>query len=590
MKITKVFTLGIALLVSALPSLGQYTVLVDDSSNIIFPTNLSSIPAAGLTGTVPTNTLPGLLSGLSVGDGSWLTSLPSTTPLNLVVLGDSRSLPTGSSWANLISNRTTINGITVLSNLAVAGSTVSNVAIQFTNSLVLSPTNTGVPCVLAIWVGVNDYSTVTIPTLFSTLSNITVQAIAAGYKVMMFTEPGYHAALPGYPELFEAENIKLRAFSTNFYRLIDTAVMLGNPATNEVYSDAVHLTAPASMRLAEYVEWTLLYGYTGRNSASPVTILSPPWENRLRKTGDVASNLTVNGTFTIAGETYRGSSTWLCTNLSYSTITTGFTFNTYYTYAKIQMQAAGGPGGSGRVGAAGSVRTGGGSGSGGAYSEDTFSIAELVAINPSWSITLGCRGVGGIAQTSDDSDGVLGVAAASSFFYVTNGTNAILYCQSGGRGHAGTTGAGVAPTATLGLYAGGAGIASSATGLVGLTGTPIANGRGAPSGGTGGGITTGNADSAGGNGGALYSLRATGVGGIGGTAGNPGENSWNIIGLVQTTVGPGGGGSKVGGNGGAGGSGGWGAGGAGGGAADNGNDSGPGGDGGGSWIRVTQFR
>lgn len=68
-----------ALIASIVAAFGQYTVLVDDSSNIIFPTNLASIPAAGLTGTVPTNALSGILPALSIGDGSGLTNVTSST-------------------------------------------------------------------------------------------------------------------------------------------------------------------------------------------------------------------------------------------------------------------------------------------------------------------------------------------------------------------------------------------------------------------------------------------------------------------------------------------------------------------------------
>ena len=74
-----------ALIASVVAAFGQYAVLVDDSSNVIFPTNLSSIRAEGLTGTVPTNTLPGLLSGLSVGNGGGVVTNLAAPTVVLVV-------------------------------------------------------------------------------------------------------------------------------------------------------------------------------------------------------------------------------------------------------------------------------------------------------------------------------------------------------------------------------------------------------------------------------------------------------------------------------------------------------------------------
>lgn len=247
-------------------------------------------------------------------------------------------------------------------------------------------------------------------------------------------------------------------------------------------------------------------------------------------------------------------------------------------------------GGSGRRGAAGSDRYGGGGGGGGGIAVAEFPASVLGATEFVW---VGDKGVGGAAQTTNDTNGNPGSTGyPSAFGCVDNtlsgstATGTKLKTGAGIPAGGGTNAAGAAGT-------GGAGFPSLALIGTGSSGGAGSNGAGAaatasglacPGGGGGGGINTSNTAAAGGAGGGTGLASGSGpiafyVGGAGGAVGVAGEDGANASTPVAGSGGGGGGASTsaVGGDGGAGGI--YGAGGGGGGASANGFASGKGGDG-----------
>lgn len=242
---------------------------------------------------------------------------------------------------------------------------------------------------------------------------------------------------------------------------------------------------------------------------------------------------------------------------------------------RVTMRSAGGGGGSGRKGAAGSVRGGGASGQGGGLSQWDIPYASIT----SWpvALTVGAGGAGGASVSSNDTDGNPGVSGGDCSF------GSYLVAKGGQRGLGGTNTGASANGAT---YMFGSGnilgsqqnLASSSTGAAGSSAARASDGSGL-TGGSGGGITTGNVFSAGGLGGGSGALQSVGTTG-GSTDGASGSNGADN-GLFYQGAGGGGGASSVLTNAGSGGNGGnYGAGGGGGGAAVNAvGNSGAGGNG-----------
>lgn len=141
--------------------------------------------------------------------------------------------------------------------------------------------------------------------------------------------------------------------------------------------------------------------------------------------------------------------------------------------------------GSGRRGAAGTVRTGGSGGGGAGCLLDHWLPASF--FGSTYSVTIGSAGIGGAAVTTDDTNGNSGTVAGTT----TLASTGVLAVFPGGPGAGGST------SAASGGYQGypnaGAGSSSSATGGAGVIGAPLVT-VGGPS---GGGITSGNVAGAG---------------------------------------------------------------------------------------------
>jgi hypothetical protein len=244
----------------------------------------------------------------------------------------------------------------------------------------------------------------------------------------------------------------------------------------------------------------------------------------------------------------------------------------------ITIIGAGSGGGSGRKGAAGTVRCGGGGAGSPGWLREVWIPASLWGAT--YSVTLAAGGAGGAARSTNDTDGATGTQAGATSL-VTNGRT--WSAQSGGGGVAGTasssgTGFGGYPGAQTGAGA-------SATGGVG--GSPGDTfGTSNPAAGAGGGITSGDSASAGGASGSsiTISLAAASAGVVGGaspgagagaTGGYPGGSGGGGAASTTTNAQTGGAGGFPGGSGG------------GGGAALNGvGNSGAGGLGANSFISV----
>ena len=253
----------------------------------------------------------------------------------------------------------------------------------------------------------------------------------------------------------------------------------------------------------------------------------------------------------------------------------------------IRSQNPGNGGGSGRRGAAGTVRCGGGGGSAGSFSETRVAAASLPR---TLYITVGTPGTGGAGVATDDTNGSAGTAATVNAVKTdtsaTTAANTLMLTSSGVGGSGGTAASGTGGTAGAGRWIPSPGAAASTTGGVGGNGSAAGSCPG--SGGAGGGLDAANTNRAGGTGGYPAGVHVTQVAGgtAGGGAGNVGVGP---IGDVLDSAGGGsGGGSNSAGPGGAGGNGGpYGGGGGGGGASVNGQLSGKGGDGGRGFVEIS---
>lgn len=245
--------------------------------------------------------------------------------------------------------------------------------------------------------------------------------------------------------------------------------------------------------------------------------------------------------------------------------------------AFVYLIAGGGGGGSGRRGAAGTVRCGGGGGGTGVIQEFFVPAAHW---GTTYSVTIGAGGTGGVAKTTDDTNGSAG--GSGGVTSISTGSLTLRTATPGGGG-AGTATNGLGGSAANSQSASGG--TASATGGAGATGNNSA-GPAPTGGGSGGGITTGDVAGAGGPGGGLsYLISAAAP--TGGVVGGAAPANGIALGAGLPGSGGGGGAASITGpaqagangaqHGGAGG---------GGGASLNGNNSGAGGDGAPGFARV----
>lgn len=259
------------------------------------------------------------------------------------------------------------------------------------------------------------------------------------------------------------------------------------------------------------------------------------------------------------------------------------TIPTGATWCDIEIQGNGGPGGGGRRGAASSNRGAGGGGAAGGRVWRRFSVAELLALGSTLTLTIAAQASGGAGATTDSTNGSAGTAAAANTAAI--GATTILTAPSGAAGVAGTTSSGTGGVATSWVYTGGdGGAGSTSAAVVGGTAMVAAGG-----GGGGGGISNTNSrvgGAAGGVGDYAMDLASGPAGGS--SAGSAGTSATGRSVLASGSGGGGGAAGDTAGTvpGGVGGDGVGGGGGGGGGGATNGANGGNGGKGGVGWIRV----
>lgn len=247
---------------------------------------------------------------------------------------------------------------------------------------------------------------------------------------------------------------------------------------------------------------------------------------------------------------------------------------------RLVLVAGGSGGGSGARRASGVASSGGGGGQGGAVSLFDLASADLVA---SASVYVGAGGAGGVAVTTNDTDGANGAVGGDTFVYPIISGSAVVSLQARASGTRAAAG-GAAGASVVG-GAGGSGVWEPPWGGSGVNGAAGGNadiqlGLSAGSGGAGGGITSGGVANGGGAGSYGSALRAVNVGAAVGAAVSVADFGTPMAGSVKAGAGAGGGASSVTGAGGAGGDGvAHGGGGGGGGSSMNGFASGKGGDG-----------
>lgn len=250
------------------------------------------------------------------------------------------------------------------------------------------------------------------------------------------------------------------------------------------------------------------------------------------------------------------------------------------TSVRVTIIASGAGGGSGRRGAAGSVRCGGGSGGGSGITSNL--VIPASALGTTFSVTIPAGGAGGAAITANDTNGNGGSGSSATTEFASG--SAKLVTWSGGSG-----GGGTATTGTAGSSASGAslvGVSGSAASTTGGAGNAGGSGYGCPSGGSGGGVTSADAAGAGGAGGVPWAF-SNGNGGSGGVVGgaSPGAGEAAKAGLTGGAAGGGAASITTTAQAGADATA-YGVGGSGGGASLNGNNSGAGGKGGPGYIRL----
>lgn len=248
---------------------------------------------------------------------------------------------------------------------------------------------------------------------------------------------------------------------------------------------------------------------------------------------------------------------------------------------EVVLITPGGGGASGRRGATGTVRCGGGGGGGGEVIRRLFSTADLTS---TVAATVPGQQAGGVAITTDDTNGNAGAGFATCSF------GAFVTGFGGQGGQGGTNASGLGGASALGTAGvSGAGVSASTVGGPGvLAQLAVFTGPGGPS---GGGITSGNVAGAGaaGNGSSLGTVGTSAGGAVDSTAPTAGAGA-NAKGAVGVSCGSGAASITTAAQQGADAAAtAYGAGGAGGGAALNGNNSGAGGKSGGGYILAISY-
>ncbi|MCE5310439.1 MAG: hypothetical protein LLG20_22610 [Acidobacteriales bacterium] len=339
---------------------------------------------------------------------------------------------------------------------------------------------------------------------------------------------------------------------------------------------------------------------------------SPTAKLDVNGTFNAVGNATIGGTLTVTGQTADEPTSVMTRGLAdarYSHTVADFDYDAntvgatgsggVWTWTppataklfRVTLVSGGAGGGSGRCGAAGTNRFGGGGGAPGVLTIIDIPVSYLPA--GAWTITVGAGGAGGAAQSTPDSDGLTGSVGGETKIAIGSTLIAMaLSAGSGTPGRGGTTTSGtggstsshistINPNALIGMI-GGNGSSGNGDSRVG---GPYCTG-----GGGGGGLNTSNNIGRGGVGTPTLAGYAYGSGisqthpGAGVDGGTGGES--NIVPRIPVS------GGGVGGNGGFANPGGRGrdgvrgGGGGGGGAGTNGGASGAGGNGGNGFVRI----
>jgi len=265
-------------------------------------------------------------------------------------------------------------------------------------------------------------------------------------------------------------------------------------------------------------------------------------------------------------------------------------------YVEVLIYGGGGGGGSGRRRSASTANAATGGAGGGAGARVEFRVPATNLANTE-TVVVGAGGIGGAAQTINETDGIFGGTGGNSQF----GSSVIVIGGSGGSGGSTSLGgvsAGVrrlsveAFRASAFIFTSNGGNGNPALGSAGSRGG-FAGGGGGGGSGFAAGSTTSQLGRAGGLGGAVFSNDAnnnTGGGGAAGAVGGDGGNGANAPAGYWVGGSGGGSGGCTSTQAGSGGVGGYpSGGGAGGAAASDAFNSGAGGDGGDGYVRVVTY-
>jgi hypothetical protein len=320
-------------------------------------------------------------------------------------------------------------------------------------------------------------------------------------------------------------DLQLSADGTTFVT-VDTRIFSSAPGATSQIKFPLHDYLEITQTTANY--WI---GTTPVVNGLPRSF-SAPWVSwQLRFSGNVGGAVTVSATADGA----------ILSQGNYQLFTSSgiFKIPNWARFVRVIGIGGGGGGATGTRGASGLKLAGGGGGAGAGISELTWSAPDLIAANgsPNITVTVGAGGLGGLAQTADDTQGNPGLQGSATTF----GTFLSAVQGVGGLQGNGTVAGSGGATLTQAMYLGQAG-ANGGTGGVGIDGNAPAN-IAAAGGGGGGGISSAGVPYAGGNGGHLQYIAnpilvaggtpgaagSTGVSGGNGGTGNPGNTTSSDI-------------------------------------------------------------
>ncbi len=270
----------------------------------------SATAALQSVGFVPYNTtnqhtVDGIIyaNGTFTGNGSGLAGIrqlgvSSNNPvIRLVVIGDSLSV--GTRWPGYLTSRNP--GVVILTNLAASGAdwhsgfaSLAGLSNQVTAAMAFAPTNTGIPAVASLRAGINDIAADTAEHIWSNTIFSAAALKSAGFDVMLWTitDNVYNPFGSNFLKT-EAINSQIRQSATNWFRLCDAALLMGNPWTTNAIVDGTHPTPEASAVEAGYVSWLLTHG------DGYVPTLADRSSVRVHMAGGYGTNLTLLGTTTV---------------------------------------------------------------------------------------------------------------------------------------------------------------------------------------------------------------------------------------------------------------------------------------------------